>query len=382
MGRADTPGLSSRHAAPSTDALPRIGILGVGGYLPPTELTNRDLERIVETSDEWILRRTGIRSRRVLAENESFLDMAVTAAERAIEDAGIRPDQIGDIRAGTNTWMRFPGLATQVQARIGARQAAACDVQAGCSGFLYALDQAYTRQIVDRLRHGRDTYSLVIGADALSHMLDYTDRNTCVLMGDGAGAVVVGEVDAGGILATTIHAQGQFGDLLYSPEVCTSQIAVNGVKSFTHEEVGPRPYVKMNGKKVYPVAIATMVRDVRKVLEIHNANADEPITLDDIDLIIPHQANLRIIEGVAEKLGASMDRVYTRGVIEYGNTSAGTIPLAYVDAREVWKTSDRRRYEIDVAFGAGFCSGAILREVAPVRVARDSQRRSSLSTAR
>jgi len=343
--------------------MPRIGFVGVGGCLPRTELTNQELESIVDTSDEWILRRTGIRSRRILGPDETHLDMAVAAAEAALTNAGVTGEQIGDIRVGTNTWMRFPSLASQIQARIGAKHAGACDVQAGCSAFVYALEEAHAKQIVDRTCYGREYYSLVIGSDALSHMLDYTDRNTCVLMGDGAGAVVLGPVESGGILATYTHSQGEYGDLLYSPEICLSQVSNDGATSFSNETIGPRPYIRMSGKKVYPVAVKTLANDTLKVLEVYNKNADHPLTLADIDLVIPHQANLRIIEAVAEKLDVPIEKVYTRGVIEYGNTSVATIPLGYVDSLETWRNSQRTRYEIDVAFGAGFCSGAILREV-------------------
>ena len=157
---------------------PRIGLAGIGGYLPPTVLTNADLERVVDTSDEWIRRRTGIETRHILQKDETILDMAVQAARRALEDAGVRADQLDDIRVGVNTWMRFPSLATQLQDALGAPHASASDISAGCAGYVYAVEEAFNKIFIEKVSYGRDTTALVVGVDGLSHITDWTDRQT------------------------------------------------------------------------------------------------------------------------------------------------------------------------------------------------------------
>jgi len=336
-----------------------VGFAGFGGYVPPTEVTNADLERIVDTSDEWIRRRTGIQTRHILAEGETILDMAVQASRRALEDAGVAAAGIDDIRVGVNTWMRFPSLASQLQQALGAPRASAADVSAGCAGFVYAVEQAFHRILVEKARYGRETPALVVGVDGLSHITDWTDRQTCVLLGDGAGAVVLKQVARGGILATHTHADGRYGDVLWSDFVLAAQ--TNGSpQTFTHETQGPRPYLHMDGRKVFSIAVETMVNDVQRVLEKHRESSGERIEVKDIDYIYPHQANLRIVELVAKRLGVDLEKVYTEGVARYGNTSTASIPLGYWDNRERYR-SPGDRLEIDVAFGAGFASGAILR---------------------
>ena len=338
-----------------------FGFAGIGAYVPETVLTNADLEKIVDTSDEWIRRRSGIRTRHILGEGETILGMAVEAARRALADAGIEPDEIDDIRVGVNTWMRFPSLASQLQAELGVGDSSASDVAAGCAGFLYALEGAYESMYIQKTLHGRDTTALVVGVDGLSHVTDWTDRSTCVLLGDGAGAVVLKDGNRGGILATYTHADGRYGDMLWSDFVLVGQN--NGdTKTFTHENLGPRSYLHMDGRKVYAVAVETMVREVHAVLEKFNAMSGENLTVADIDYFYPHQANLRILEMVAKKLGISTDRVYTAGVEKYGNTSTASIPLGYADNRERFDLPGER-LEIDMAFGSGFASGAILRRV-------------------
>lgn len=336
-----------------------VGFVGFGGYVPPTEVTNADLERIVDTSDAWIQRRTGIRTRRILAEGETILDMAVHAARRALDDAHVDAAEIDDIRVGVNTWMRFPSLASQLQEALGAPRAAAADVSAGCAGFVYAVEQAFHRILVEKARYGRDTVALVVGVDGLSHITDWTDRQTCVLLGDGAGAVVLRHVPRGGILATHTHADGRYGDALWSDFVLETQ--GNGSPgTFTHETRGPRAYLHMDGRKVFSVAIETMVTDVLRVIEKHRESTGERIEIEDIDYLYPHQANLRIVEMVAKRLGVDLEKVYTDGVVRYGNTSTASIPLGYWDNRERYRSLGDK-LEIDVAFGAGFASGAILR---------------------
>jgi 3-oxoacyl-[acyl-carrier-protein] synthase-3 len=337
----------------------RIGYRGYGRWLPGKTLTNADLEQVVETSDDWIRRRTGIRERRILGPQETILQMAVAAASRALESAGITAAQIGDIRVAVNTWLRFPSLATQVQRELGAKAAAAADVSAGCAGFIYAVEEAFNKIFVEKLRHGRDLCALIVGVDALSHITDWTDRGTCVVLGDGAGAVVMGPVEEGGIEAIHTHADGRFGDLLYSDPVLECQ--ANGSQAFTHREQGIRPYLHMDGPRVFPVAVKTMVRDVLAVIAKYNRTHDQKIGLEDIGYVYPHQANMRIIEAVVNKLGLPPERVYSEGVVRYGNTSTASIPIGYCDNLEARTVDPAAPFEIDVAFGAGFASGAILR---------------------
>lgn len=342
---------------------PSFGYAGSGAYVPDVVVTNEDLAGMVDTSDAWIRRRTGIATRRVLPENETILDMAVEAARRALEDASVAAREVDDIRVGVNTWMRFPSLATQVQKALGCPRAAAADVSAGCAGFVYAVEEAYNRMWVEHERYGRSTTALVIGVDALSHITDWSDRSTCVLLGDGAGAVVLGRDTSDEILAVHTHADGRHGDLLYSDPVVGSQIRDAGERLFTHEERGPRPYLHMDGPRTYAAAVKTMARDVEMVLDKYNRASDCSVGLEDIRYVFPHQANLRIIEAVAARLGMPMDRVYTDGVKQYGNTSTASIPLGYADRRERRDEGSGPSYEVDVAFGAGFASGAILRRV-------------------
>ncbi len=337
----------------------RIGYLGYGRWVPSTTLTNADLERIVNTSDEWIRRRTGIRERRVLAPQESILGMAVEAARQAMASADVAAGQIGDIRVAVNTWLRFPSLATQLQREIGADAAAAADVSAGCAGFIYAVEEAFNKLHVERSLYRRDLTALVVGVDGLSHITDWTDRSTCVVLGDGAGAVVLGGVERGGIEVTHTHADGRYGDLLYSDPVVESQ--TSGDRSFSHRPQGVRPYLHMDGPRVFPVAVKTMVNDILAVVAKYNQSGAEAIGLDQIGYLFPHQANLRIIEAVARKLGLPLERVYTDGIARYGNTSTASIPIGYCETHGSRPYDPARPFEIDVAFGAGFASGAILR---------------------
>jgi 3-oxoacyl-[acyl-carrier-protein] synthase-3 len=349
-----------------------IGYTGHGAYLPATVVTNEDLERIVDTSDEWIERRTGIRARRILDRGESILDMAVEAARRAMRDAGVGPKEIGDIRVAVNTWLRFPSLATQVQKALGALHASAADVSAGCAGFIYAVEEAYNKIFLEKVRYGRSLVSLVIGVDGLSHITDWTDRRTCVLLGDGAGAVVMREVEAGGIEAIHTHADGRYGDLLYSDFVLEEQLRSPRTKTFTNKRQGPRAYLHMDGPKTFAIAVKTMAREVETVIRKYNEahrygasgnGAGRPLALEDIGYVFPHQANLRIIEATAKKLGVSLDKVYTAGVVSYGNTSTASIPIGYAETRDRHNGSSGPCWEVDVAFGAGFASGALLRRV-------------------
>jgi len=350
----------------------KIGYVGAGSYLPAKVLTNDDLATIVDTDDEWIRRRTGIRERRILAEEESILEMAVGAARAAIEDAGIDAEEITDIRVGVNTWARFPSLATQLQAELGIAGCSAADVSAGCAGFVYAVEEAYNKLYVEKRLYGRPGIALVVGVDGLSHITNWQDRSTCVLLGDGAGAVVMREVEAGGILAIRTSAEGRHGQLLYCESALATQWATDGPNAmrdesgpspFTHENAGVRPYLHMDGRKVYGVAVRTMVEDTLKVIELFNRDNASPIGVEDIGFVYPHQANLRIIEKVAAKLEIPLERVYTNGIERFGNTSTASIPIGYVDPAARERAASAGDYEIDVAFGSGFASGAILRQV-------------------
>jgi len=292
----------------------KIGYVGAGSYLPATVLTNDDLATIVDTDDEWIVRRTGIRERRILAADESILDMAVGAARAAIADAGIDADEITDIRVGVNTWARFPSLATQVQAELGIDGCSAADVSAGCAGFVYAVEEAYNKLYVERKLYERTGTALVVGVDGLSHITDWQDRSTCVLLGDGAGAVIMREVEAGGILAIRTCAEGRHGQLLYCESALATQWTPpasgpdlpntasgpdlpntgpgqsppeDGSAPFTHETEGVRPYLHMDGRKVYGVAVRTMVDDARKVIELFNRHSSSPIGIEDIGFVYP-----------------------------------------------------------------------------------------------
>ncbi len=337
----------------------RVGYLGFGACLPEREITNVEMETMVDTSDAWIQQRTGIRSRRVLGPDETVLDIAVAAAREAIADAGISVEQIGDIRVGVNTWFRFPSLASQVQKALGATNASACDVSAGCAGFLYAVEEAFTKIHTEKAVYGRDMVSLVIGADCLSHITNWRDRNTCVLLGDGAGAVIMGKQADGGILATHTHADGRYGDLLYSNNPLKTQWNESGSDMlFSNKDEGSRPYLHMDGKKVYAIAVKTMVRDAQTVLAKYNQGSGESIALGDISYVFPHQANLRIIEAVAKRLELPLTACYTEGVVRYGNTSTASIPIGYKEMQ----SRTKGRFEMDLAFGAGMASAAVLRE--------------------
>lgn len=334
-----------------------IGYLGFGSYLPPNVLTNAHLEKMVDTTDEWIVQRTGIHERRIMGPEDSLLNMAVSAARQAITDAGIDPQQISDIHVGTNTHFRFPALATMVQEQLGIDDATACDVSAGCSAFVFSVEAVYQRMMSEWYLEGKKSYSLVIGADGMSLIMDWKDRATCVLFGDGAGAVVVGPTDNGGILATNTRTMGKFGDLLYSHPLVKPTLNDSAAMTFDQRDSSPFPNFEMEGRKVFAVAVRSMMADIKAVIEKYNRISGEALSLDDIEYVIPHQANHRIVSAVAEGLKLPLEQVYENGVRNYGNTSAATIPIGYAETRGKRPGA----LEVDVAFGAGFASGAILR---------------------
>lgn len=313
-----------------------VGIIGIGSCVPDKVLTNKDLEEIVETSDEWIVDRTGIKERRIVEPGIATSDLAAKAAQRALEDAGVTADELDLIIVATATPdMIFPSTACLVQDKIKASKAAAFDLAAGCSGFAYGL--VVGSQFI---KTGLYKKVLVIGAEALSTILDWTDRNTCVLFGDGAGAAVLSEVPAGyGILGVDIGADGSGGDLLKLP-------AGGSRRPATIESVNQRlHYVHMSGNEVFKFAIKVMGEAAVKALD--NAG----LSHTDVDCLVPHQANIRIIQSAAKRLKLPMDKVMVN-VDKYGNTSAASIPIALNEATKNGKIK-HGDIVVLVGFGAG-----------------------------
>jgi 3-oxoacyl-[acyl-carrier-protein] synthase-3 len=293
-----------------------VGILGIGSYVPEKIFTNKDIEKMMDTSDEWIVERTGIRERRIAAEGQATSDLATNAAQRALEDARISADELDLIIVATVTPdMAFPAVACLVQNNIKATKAAAFDITAVCSGFVYGL--SIGSQFI---KTGVYRKVLVIGAETLSKITDWTDRNTGMIFGDGAGAVVLSEtLPEYGILGINLGADGAGGDLL--------KIPAGGSRQPTSAETvaGRQHYIYMNGNEVYKFAIKVMGESANKALE--NAN----LTAADITYLVPHQANIRIIQAAAKRLGLPMEKVIVN-VDKYGNTSAASIPLALDEA--------------------------------------------------
>jgi len=341
-----TPAPSGASPAPTPAPVGRFArISGWGSYAPAAVLTNADLERIVDTNDEWIVSRTGIRERRVAAAHETTASMAAVAGARAIAVAGLEPDEIDLILVATLTpdyWM--PSTAALVKEAIGNRGAAAMDIAAACSGFVYAYATAHAYVTSGMARH-----VLVVGAELLTRFLDYTDRSTCILFGDGAGAVVVSVSDepAGpqGIELTTDPA-GAY--MIWLP--------AGGSKSPSSAETVGRGehFIRMEGKETYRFATKTLASTALAAIERAGLHPDE------IDLVIPHQANVRIIEAVAKGLGFPMERIFVN-VDRFGNTSAASVPLALAEAVDTGRVKVGDRI-VFVAFGAGFTSGAVAME--------------------
>lgn len=313
-----------------------VGIIGIGSYVPNKVLTNKDLEKIVETSDEWIVDRTGIKERHVVEPGIATSDLATHAAEKALQDAGINADEIDLIIVATATPdMIFPSTACLVQDKIKASNAAAFDLAAGCSGFAYGL--VVGSQFI---KTGLYKKVLVIGAETLSTILDWTDRNTCVLFGDGAGAAVLGEVPAGyGILGVDIGADGSGGELLKIP-------AGGSRLPATNETISQRMhYIQMSGNDVFKFAVKVMGEAAVKALE------NSGLSNSDVDCLIPHQANIRIIQSAAKRLKLPMEKVIVN-VDKYGNTSAASIPIALNEAVDSGKIKNGDVVVL-VGFGAG-----------------------------
>ncbi|PZO10041.1 MAG: 3-oxoacyl-ACP synthase [Lysobacteraceae bacterium] len=315
-------------------------IAGTGSCLPDKILTNKDLEQFVETSDEWIASRTGIRQRHVVVEGETTCDLAERAAIAALQAAGVTASELDLIIVGTTTPdLIFPSTACLLQHRIGANGCAAFDVNAACSGFIFALSVAD-----NFIRAGNAKTVLVVGAETLTRMLDWSDRNTCVLFGDGAGAVVLKADSEAGILSTHLHADGGKKELLYNP--------VGVSVGFKPEEKNAGVRVLMSGNEVFKHAVKALDSVVDEALEANG------LTKADLDWLIPHQANLRIIEATAKRLDMSMDQVIVT-VHKHGNTSAGSVPLALDEAVRTGKVQ-RGQLLLLEAFGGGFTWGSAL----------------------
>jgi 3-oxoacyl-[acyl-carrier-protein] synthase-3 len=314
-------------------------ITGTGSALPERVLSNFDLEKFVETSDEWIQSRTGIRQRHVAAEGETTGDLAFLAAERALAAAGVKASELDLIVLGTTTPdLIFPSTACLVQHRLGANGCAAFDVNAACSGFVYALG------VADKfIRSGQTKKALVIGAETLTRMIDWKERETCVLFGDGAGAVVLEASDEPGIFATCMHADGGHKELLWNPV---------GVSVGFRDEPNHGVRIKMAGREVFKVAVKTLDSLVEQTLNAAGMEASQ------LDWLIPHQANLRIIEATAKRLNMSMEQVIVT-VDKHANTSSGSVPLALDYAVRSGKVQRGQNLLLE-AFGGGFTWGSAL----------------------
>src|SRR5438093_2933663 len=286
-----------------------ISITGLGCYVPERVLTNDEIAQLVDTSDEWISSRTGIKERRIAAEHEAMSDLALPAARKALDQAGVRGEDVDVIIVATVTPdMAFPATAALLADELGSADAAAYDLSAGCTGFMYALAQGY-----GMLAAGLAERALVVGGDILTRILDWTDRSTLVLFGDGAGAVVLERVESGGFLGFELGADGGGGEHLWLPG--------SGSRHFDE----PDKFVKMNGREVFKFATRVMVTSAEAILEGCGRSVDE------LDLYVPHQANVRIIDHATRKLGIPHEKVVI-DVDRYGNTSSGSIPLALADA--------------------------------------------------
>lgn len=313
-------------------------VIGTGGYLPATIKTNDDISQTVDTSDSWIFERTGIKSRRIADEHETAASMAEIAARQAIDMAGILPEDIDAIIVATGTPDRvYPSTGCLLQFRLGIKNCVAFDVQAACSGSIFALS------IADQyIKTGIYRNVLVVGTEICSRVVDWTDRGTCILFGDGAGAVLLGASEAPGILSTHIHSDGQYEELLYLPNPQCAMLA-------KADELG---FINMRGNEVFKVAVNTLGRIVDETLEANHMQKS------DIDWLVPHQANIRIIEATAKKLKMSMQQVVVT-LQDQGNTSSASVLLALNEAIRDGRIQ-RGQVLLLEAFGAGFTWGSAL----------------------
>jgi len=333
-------------------SLPSVHIVGIGAYLPERIMTNAELEQMVDTTDAWIVERTGIHQRHIIAADQMTSDLAVEAAKAALADAGLSIDDIDALVVSTTTPdLIFPATATAVQAKLGGKDFPAWDIQAVCSGFVYGL-----AQIEGMMRGGMFKRVLLIGAEAMSRIVDWTDRGTCILFGDGAGAVVLEAREPNtknGLIGSVLHADGSYRDLLKAdhPHPPSSPEMHHGVADFSLDSAGTAA-VEMKGNEVFRVAVTKLGSVVTEIL------AKYGFSDDDIDVLVPHQANIRIIQATAKKLKIDMDRVaLTVGM--HGNTSSASVPLALNDLYRSGRleTGDLILLE---AFAGGFAWGANL----------------------
>ena len=323
----------------------KVGIIGLGKYLPEKRLTNKDLEKIVDTTDEWITERTGIKERRIARDDEVTSDMAVNAAKKALENAKLKPEDINLIIVATITPdMFFPSTACVVQNKLGINHVPAFDISVACSGFIYGI------AIADQfIKSGGYKHILVIAAEKLSSITDWRDRSTCILLGDGAGAAVLGEVEKGGILSIYLGADGSKGDLLMMPAGGSKLPATaSTIEARLH-------FLKMEGNVLFKHAVRVMAEAALKVTE--------PLGLkgDDIKLVIPHQANIRILNAVAKRMGIDPEKKLYLNIDKYGNMSAASSAVALAEAVEEGRVKKGDIILLD-AFGAGLTWGAIVIE--------------------
>jgi len=319
-----------------------IVVMGTGSCLPKRVMTNVDLESIVDTSDEWIRTRTGIESRHIGGKDEQTYKLAAKAAVDAMASAGVSADEIGLIVVGTiSSHMQMPSTACFVQKEIGANNAFAYDLNAACSGFMYGLDLAYKYINADH-----NMKVLVIGAETLSSRLDWEDRNTCILFGDGAGAAVMGYQEGErGVVGTHMLSDGSLWELLHmhGPESSNPELKVEGYSG---------AFIRMEGREVFKHAVRAMEESVTTLLE------SKGVTIDDVSLVIPHQANIRILHKLVDRLKVSQDKVFIN-VSKYGNTSAASIPIALDDANRQGLIAEGDMV-LFCSFGGGFTWGAAL----------------------
>jgi len=307
-------------------------IIGSGSYLPDRVLTNQDLEKMLDTTDEWITTRTGIKQRHIIAEDQVTSDMAYEASKKALQDANLDAQDIDLIILATTTPDKiFPSTACTLQAKLGIPECPAFDVQAVCSGFIYALSIAEKF-----IKTGSSTTALIVGADAMSRITDYKDRSNAILWGDGAGAVILKKSNEPGILSTHIHAQGIYEDMLHVPR--------------RHD--GESDTIEMQGNQVFKMAVNTLDAIVDQTLDANQ------LKKSDIDWLVPHQANIRILDATAKKLSMSMDKVIVT-IDKHGNTSAASIPLAFDNGVKAKKIK-KGQIVLMEAFGGGFTWGSAL----------------------
>ncbi|KYO66774.1 beta-ketoacyl-ACP synthase III [Thermovenabulum gondwanense] len=322
----------------------KIGILGVGSFLPDKVLSNFDLELMVDTSDEWIKERTGISFRRIAEKNIATSDMAYEASKEALKMANLKPEEIDLIIGATVTPdMLFPSSACLVQQKLKAKNAACFDLSAGCTGFIYALVCAY-----EFIKSGMYNNVLIFGSETLSRIVDWEDRNTCVLFGDGAGACVIGRVNEGGIIYKLLGADGTKSELLYIPAGGSKEPAtIDTIRDRKH-------YIKMNGKEVFRFAVSIIEEMVKRITKESGCQVEE------VDYFLPHQANMRIIDSAFRKLNIPIDKVVVN-LDKYGNMSAASIPVALDEVVKSGKVKKNDKIML-LGFGAGLTWGGALIE--------------------